>query len=139
MLVRHIKSAFTKIGVGLLYGIGIGISASVVIYVITEKMLSESLSNASENVAITSHKEIKRDGVTYVLGTLKNQGTQDVRSVNIEADFFDANGNFVEQCSEFVAGSIKPSETRNFKISCSNCKNPSAVEHASYKLRIVGL
>jgi hypothetical protein len=44
-------------------------------------------------------------------------------------------GKFVDQYSTYIAGSIDPGESRNFKIACG-CNAPPA-EHDSYKLEAI--
>ena len=79
----------------------------------------------------------RADG-TFILGTIENRGTESVRTPQVQADLLDKTGKFVDQCSGYVAGSVKAGEVRNFKVSCGGKDRPIA-EHESYKLRVVGL
>ena len=134
------RKALGKIGSGLLYGVGIGLSAGLIMYVISEKMSSSVWNDAAlEKVVVTKHEEVKRDQALFILGTVENQGTETVRMPNVQVDLFDKNGKFVEQCSEYIKGALKPGESRNFKASCGGCKDHPPVEHASYKVRVIGL
>ena len=139
-MLQLIKNALNKIGAGLLYGIGIGVSAGLIMYVISDKMWASAWNDAAlEKVVVSKHEEVKRDQALFILGTVENRGTETVRMPNVEVDLFDKNGKFVEQCSEYIKGGLKPGESRNFKVSCGGCKERPPVEHASYKVRVIGL
>jgi hypothetical protein len=129
-----------KIGLGFLYGIGFGISAGGIYYVITEKMMASVWNDAAvQKVVVTKHEKVKRGESVHVLGTIENQGTESVRLINVQVDLFDKNETFVEQCAEYIKGSIRPGESINFKVTCGGCKDKPVVEHATYKVRIAGM
>lgn len=135
-----LKSALLKVGVGLLYGVGIGISAGYVLYVISENMTSSIWNDeALDSVVVLEHEEVRRDGAVLFLGTIENRGSEKVRSASVEIDLFDEEGKFVEQCSQYFRGALRAMEQRHFKVSCGGCEDRQVVEHASYKVRVRGL
>ena len=139
-MLQHIKYGLLKIGAGLLYGIGIGISMTAITWYMTESMTASFMNEgALENVVITKHEEVTRDGALYVLGTVENRAAESVRVVNVQVDLFDKDGKFVDQCSEYLKGTLKAGESRNFKVSCRGCKQRPAVAHASYKVKVNGM
>jgi hypothetical protein len=138
--MKTITEMAQKIGLGILYGIGFGISAGIIYYFISEKMMASVWNDTNiEKVVITKHEEVKRGETVLVLGTLENKGTESLRVLNIQVDLFDKNGKFVEQCSEYLKGSLRAGESRNFKVSCGGCKDKPVVEHKTYKVRVVGM
>jgi len=135
-----LKSALQKIGIGLLYGVGIGASFGAITYFMTEQMTASMWNDAAlENVIVAQHEEVKRDEAVFILGTVENRSAAAVRAVSIQVDLFDQDGKFVDQCSEYLRGALKPAESRNFKVSCGGCKDRPAVAHASYKVRVIGM
>lgn len=139
-MFNYFKNAAIKIGNGLLYGIGIGITAGLIMYFISEQMTASVWNDAAlAKVVITKHEEVKRDQTAIFLGTIENSGTETVRMPSIQVDLFDEKGKFVEQCSEYIKGALKPKDSRNFKVTCSGCKDHPTIEHASYKVRVIGL
>lgn len=139
-MLTLLRKALGKIGSGLLYGVGIGVSVGLIMYVISEKMTASAWNDvALDKVFVSKHEEVKRDQALFILGTIENRGSETVRMPTVQVDLFDKNGKFVEQCSEYIKGGLKPGESRNFKVSCGVCKGHPSVEHASYKIRVIGL
>lgn len=139
-MIELLKSAAAKIVVGLLYGIGIGISVGAITYVMSERMTASFLDGANlEKVVIAKHEKVNRNGAVFVLGTIENRAPEAVRAISVQVDLFDRDGKFVDQCSEYLRGSLKPGESRNFKVACGGCKERPVVEHATYKIRVIGL
>lgn len=76
-------------------------------------------------LVVVSHKERRVGKSVDILGVIENQGNDTWGSINIEVELFDKKGGFVDECSEYIQGSIKPGEKQNFKVSCRRCdKNP---------------
>lgn len=139
-MIRLLKDALQKIGVGLLYGIGIGIAVSAITYFMTEKMTASFMNEAAlEKIVITRHEKVRRDEAVLILGTLENKASESVRAVSVQVDLFDKDGKFVDQCSEYLRGALKSGESRNFKVSCGGCKDRPVVAHESYKVRVTGM
>lgn len=138
-----IKISIKRIVDGALFGIGFGLTVGVVYFVVSEKM-SESMLQSMwnepglEKVVVTAQEEVKRDDATYILGTVENQGPESVRMSTVQADLFDSAGKFVDQCSEHMSSALRAGAVRNFKINCGNKDKPVA-DHASYKVRVVGM
>lgn len=84
-----------------------------------------------KNIAIKNLNEVVRDEKMYILGSLKNNNSEALYVVSVQADFYDKNV-FVEQCSTNIKGSLKPQEERNFKISCD-----SAIQHDRNKVYLL--
>lgn len=134
-----IKEIFRKIGIGLLYGIGIGISVGIIETLISRFFWSNNIlknnNQAEKRLIITEHRDIRRNNNIYILGTLENQTNEKVRSFNVQADFFDVNGTFIEQCDTYIS-SFPSSKTYNFKIACKSCNKKTPVKYNSYKVYV---
>jgi hypothetical protein len=104
-------------------------------------MTDSALNNGvADKVLITKHEEVNRDGAVFILGTVQSHASDAVRGLAIEADLFDKDGKFVEQCSEYLKGALGAGESRNFKVACGGCcKDKPVVAHESYKIRVLGL
>ena len=131
--------ALRTIGAGGLYGLGFGFVVAVVFYVMTQQMESSMFNDRiADTVIVTKHEETKLPDSTYILGAIENRGSKPARTVRITIDFFDKQGKFIDQCHDYVHGTLNPGESRNFKLSCTCSKDKFPVEHASYKLVVTG-
>lgn len=138
--MKIVSNVAQKIGLGFLYGIGFGISAGAIYHFVSENMMASAWNDAAvQKVIVTKHEKVKRGESVHVLGTIENQGTDSVRIINVQVDLFDKNGKFVEQCAEYIKGSIRAGESVNFKATCSGCKDKPVVEHETYKVRVTGM
>ncbi|HET9338930.1 MAG TPA: FxLYD domain-containing protein [Casimicrobiaceae bacterium] len=88
-------------------------------------------------VRVASHRVERRYGDTVVLGVLHNDGDAVVRSVRVEAAYYDAGGALVDLCGWYVAPALAAGEDKPFKVSCGGTPERPAPESASVKLRIV--
>jgi len=136
-----VKNVIAKIGTGLLYGIGIGVIAGPIYYFTSVKMMDSVWNEAAlQKVSIGKHQEVRRGKNFVILGSVENQGAESIRTLIIQVDLFDKNGQFVGQCSEYMIGALKPHEPRNFQVSCGGSKDDKpVVEHQSYKVYVVGM
>ncbi len=136
--MSYVRAAFGKIGSGLLYGIGFGIPVGAIYYFITEKQMDSVWGEqAADKVVVTHHEKASRGETISVLGTVENRGTQPARILNIQVDLYDKSGKFVDQCQEYVRGTLYAGESRNFKVSCGTKEEP-IVEHKTYEVRVSG-
>jgi hypothetical protein len=133
-----LKAGLKKVGAGLLYGVGFGVSAGLIMKFIFDWMTPSFDPTRIDQVSVTGHEEVKRDGEVFFLGTLENHNSGPVRIVKIQVDLFDKQGRLVDICEEHVRGPLKPAESANFKVSCGS-KGKPVVEHDSYKIHPVGL
>jgi hypothetical protein len=147
-----IKTIASKIGLGFLTGIGFSLAMVLILYVLSGlvvgKMMEDSMSEAEESfgykqfgpdsgLEIISHEEKKSENNIVILGQLKNSSDKKWSSVGIEAELFDENKKFLDECNEYISYTIGPDEIENFKISCGGCDNTPVPKHASYTIRIV--
>jgi hypothetical protein len=132
-------SALSKIGTGVLYGIGFGLSVSMMFYVVDIGMKSLSIDDRiADTVIVTKSEETKLPDTDFILGTVENHGARPQRFVRIAADLYDKQGKFVYQYNERLPGTLNPGESRNFKVECSCAKGKMPKEHETYKLVVTG-
>ena len=92
--------------------------------------------SSEAGIIITSHKERKVTNSVDILGVLENQGEDTWGSINIEVELFDKEGNFVDECSEYISGNILPGEKQNFKVSCRRCEKNPLPEYKKYTIKV---
>ena len=88
-------------------------------------------------VRVASHRVERRNGDAVVLGLLHNDGEATVRSVRVEAAYYDVAGRLADVCGWYVATALAPGEDKPFKIACGGTPERPAPESASVRLRIV--
>ena len=136
---EKLLNALRKVGAGALYGLGFGLVMIATVHFATEGMESSIFNDKiADSVIITRHEETKLPDSTYILGAIENRGSKPARTVRITIDFFDKQGKFIDQCHDYVHGTLNPGESRNFKLSCNCSKDKLPMEHASYKLVVTG-
>ncbi len=136
--MTKIKEILQKIGTGILYGIGIGISAGILNTLISQYFWIKNImegNEASKKLVITEHRDIHRNNNIYIFGTLENKTNEYIRSFKIEADFYDSNGTFIEKCDHYIS-TFPRTKKYNFKISCDSCKDKKPFDYQSYKVYV---
>jgi hypothetical protein len=137
---------------GLVFGAGFSLAAILIAFASyfvlpwdqgfanqTSQMMEESMKafSSAESVKVITHERVVRGDEVVFLGTLKNDGQSVARNFSIAVELFDTEKKFVESCREaFYGSSVKPGEVRNFKVSCSGCRNRPVPEHATYEIHI---
>ena len=71
-----------------------------------EKM-GDVTQNTAKDFALSDVEELKHDGHTSIIGSVKNAGKSNVQSLTIEANLFD-HEKFVDQYATYISGSIAP-------------------------------
>jgi len=149
-----LKTYFHKIIFGFFIGIGFSIAMIIVfafagyIYDYFNKeettpseietyKLSRVEFDENSGLVIQSHKSQRFDNKLIILGQVKNNGPEKWEHIRIEVELFDSDKNFVDQCSNFISGTMKTNQTRNFKITCGGCNNEPLVEFSTYGINIV--
>lgn len=146
-MIDNIKKNLATFVQGIMFGLGFCIAAGVLYFAFQAKT-QEPLQNLGDTATAISTpekdnhfvfrdiEEIKRNGRSYFIGSVKNNGSSSARGVSIEINLFLKN-KFVDQYSSYVTGDIKPGEERYFKVTCG-CKGEPPAEHDSYKIGVVG-
>jgi hypothetical protein len=143
-MVDNQKNNFATFVQGIMFGFGFCIAAGVLYFAFqattqeSPQYSATAISAPAEDnhFAFRDVEEIKRNGRSYFIGSVKNNGSSPARGVSVEINLFLKN-KFVDQYSSYVTGGIEPGEERYFKVSCG-CKDEPPAEHDSYKIGVVG-
>jgi hypothetical protein len=76
-------------------------------------------------LAIKEHRPQRLEANSAFVGSIQNSGKDAWQSVGLLVELFDKDGVFLDKCSGHLDGLIGPGQTRNFKVSCSECRDPS--------------
>lgn len=153
---------FTEVKKGFLLGIGFVVPLTFVEFVaikysfhemtgmatdVYEETLSEEME--IENVQYTEYDKSyvdqiklspfkeKRQGVQLLItGQFTNESEKSINSLEIEAELFDENGDFVYECSKSFYEKKEPGVTENYLIKCGCSKN-GIPDYKTAKVRVV--
>jgi hypothetical protein len=78
---------------------------------------------ADAGLTIKTHRPQLPQNNSAFLGVISNSGKDTWENVEVLVELFAKDGTFVDKCSSYVDGSIRPAQDRNFKVSCSNCRD----------------
>jgi len=148
--MNFIKGVLNKLGAGFLYGAGFIVGVSIIsIYGMPyfqdimikeseEKMSSMFIEyDESANLITKVTDENIGNGEFKLLGNIENKGNKSWSSISLKAELYDQDGNFIEQCEEYVQQTSKPESIINFKLSCgSKCTKLQIEKYKTYKLFI---
>ncbi|WKZ56210.1 MAG: hypothetical protein QY326_05585 [Bdellovibrionota bacterium] len=77
-----------------------------------------ALKQVSEQLRIKRSEIVSEGEVFSVLGEIENSGDDVIQSYELEANFFDESGTFMEQCKYWSNGPLGPKRVAYFKIPC---------------------
>lgn len=148
--MNFIRAVFLKLGVGVLYGAGFafGLMAAGAIFTESNSLFREEseewkaprIVKYDETAQLISTIRTERiaDGEFTLLGEIENRGLESWSMINIKAELFDENGNFLDQCEDYISGTSSPGSVIKFKMSCgSDCSSIALEKFAEYKIEIV--
>jgi hypothetical protein len=143
-----LRNALGTIARGFFLGIGFSVAVGGAYFVAMQVFMSSMSQNMTvanettfggetsrKDLILSNVEEQKHDGVTSIIGSVKNSGKKPARAVHIQANLFN-HGKFVDQYSTYLSGTLAPEESQYFKISCG-CKDTPPAEHDSYKVEVV--
>lgn len=145
-----LKAALARIVHGLLVGIGFAIALGSLMYGFSEWQRKEFEERTGDRgvmykeyspaagLTIKEHRPQTTEANSAFLGSIENNGQDTWENVEVLVELFDKNGTFVDKCSSYMDGSIGPSQTRNFKVSCNGCRDVSKpLAYDRYTIAIV--
>lgn len=103
----------------------------------TSTYSNKFISAERHKLKILWHRPENNDGnEKYIIGEMKNDGTENFDSVSIEASFYDKERNLIKLGRAYLSGNIKPGVTKKFEITydCGACEIKKMYEH--YELEI---
>ena len=145
-----------KVGVGALYGAGFT-AASIVtllafmgglgtflpdrtVWAGSSATGSSEAKNQNEQLKIqTGPAKPNNFGTLAVVGSVENTGPALTGYVNILADLFDANGQFIYQCMHQIQGGIASGAKEYFVIDCHSMNKELNALYAKHKLHVKAL
>jgi hypothetical protein len=140
-----IRNSLGIVARGFLIGVGFSIALAGSYFLVWQWTLAKTQAVvgdiagggeiAAKDLILSDVEEQKHDGLTAIIGSVKNTGKSPARGVQIQADLFQ-HEKFVDQYSTYISGKIAPGETKHFKISCG-CKDSPPAEHDSYRLQVI--
>lgn len=137
------KKTFLKVILGYLFGAGLLSSFLGCMYLfetytmgLEENAYVEFNDNAG--LVIINQHDRKTDNGVVVLGTIENRGGNAWAYIGLEAEIFDVNGVFIEECNVRLQSTVKPGEKENFKIVCGGkgCGKAKLPEYKSISVSI---
>lgn len=87
-------------------------------------------------IEIRNQREQRNGDQLLILGSVINNGDASTRSIQLEAELMDKDGNFVYECSEYISKTLKSGDQENFQIRCG-CGNNPVPEYAKVNVRVV--
>ena len=144
--LAFVRNTFATIGRGFLLGLGFSLALGGSYVLIWQSVISESEKQMDRAMSMMAHSdkeaikglsfsnvaELKHDGVTSIVGSVRNSGNKPVVGVSIQAQMFNK-GKFVDKYSTSLSGPLAPGDSQYFKISCS-CDGAPPAEHDSFKV-----
>jgi len=77
-------------------------------------------------------------GSLVVTGLIKNLGKHDWSGVTVEAEFFDEQGLFIDEASEYIRSDIAAQVEEHFKIEIRNPRNELTADTTTLKVKVSG-
>lgn len=158
--MHFIKLVISKIGTGFLYGLGFVVAATLIgnaAFSYIEDDIDEKVERSeqrdkereekrklryreydeSAKLSASITKERVSESEFTLLGVLENKGDARWSSINIKAELFNAEGEFIDECSEYITQNSLPGSKLNFKLSCGSCSKFQLGDYRTYKLSVV--
>ncbi len=78
------------------------------------------------------------NGTLVVTGIIKNLGGREWSGVTVEAEFFDEQGMFLDEASEYIRSDISAEAEEHFKIQIRSPRNELTADTTTLKVKISG-
>jgi len=78
------------------------------------------------------------NGTLVVTGIIKNLGSREWSGVTVEAEFFDEQGMFLDEASEYIRSDISAEAEEHFKIQIRSPRNELTADTTTLKVKISG-
>jgi hypothetical protein len=142
-VLKTIKIGFL-LGIGFIFPLVLALySGAIMTMFAVPPMMEESINeqllanfDKSSSIKIVDYREEINEKRLLILGSIMNEGSENVSSVHLEAELLDSDDRFVFECSGTINKELKPGETENFQITCG-CGDTIAPEHSRVNLRVV--
>lgn len=74
----------------------------------------------TKDLAISDVQKRSREGSLEIIGLLTNSGSDTWTSIKVEAEFFDAAGNFLDESTQYLQADVAGKAKEHFKITIPN-------------------
>ena len=78
------------------------------------------------------------NGTLVVTGIIKNLGSREWSGVTVEAEFFDEQGMFLDEATEYIRSDILAEAEEHFKIQIRSPRNELTADTTALKVKISG-
>ena len=78
------------------------------------------------------------NGTLVVTGIIKNLGNREWSGVTVEAEFFDEQGMFLDEASEYIRSDVLAEAEEHFKIQIRSPRNELTADTTALKVKISG-
>ncbi len=133
------ENGMSKVLSGFLIGVGFTLALVMGLWgyeYLSNKLSGPSYLDESAGVVVKSFREIEGEHGMNIVGVVVNTGESSWRYIDIEAHFYNKNGELADEWSSTLDGVLEPDEKAPFKIKCGNKSYPLS-EYDSYKVVIV--
>jgi len=92
----------------------------------------------TSDMIISEIRSNTNGGTIEITGLITNSGRHEWSSVTVEVEFFDKNGNFLDEKSEYLRTTIKPDAKEHFKVSIASKDERLLEEGVDVRVKIAG-
>lgn len=85
-------------------------------------------------IVAVQEKRMARRGMLEVLGTVENRGKHRWENIELDVEFYTADGRFLDEASDRIASSVDPGKTEHFKIDL--LQTSSRVEEEGVRMEV---
>ena len=89
-----------------------------------------------QQIEIGAYDDKTKDGQLLILGTITNKANKPASSIQLEAELFDSNGEFVYECTEYIGSKVVSGASENFQIKCG-CRDSQLPKYSSIEIRFI--
>jgi hypothetical protein len=101
----------------------------------TEEMMGNIMENVGAQIKIDHYREIRKENQVLIVGSITNGGDTKIGSLTLEAELFNAAGEFVYECSEYIGNELAAGQQENFQITCG-CGKEVLAEYKTLTVRV---
>jgi len=135
------KDIIYKVVYGFLFGIGLSVALFGTLYIYETAERNDDAYvykefNKESGLEITGEHDRRIEDGVIVLGALENNGEDTWRNIGVEAEVYDKNGIFIDECTTNIEKELSPGQKENFKITCGGCSNNKIPEHDKITVKI---
>jgi len=90
----------------------------------------------SAGLTIESHRSVQAEDALDIVGVIANRGADTWESISIEVELFDDEDNYLDECTDYIRGALKPGERENFTVRCGGCEGSLPGSYERYEIAV---